>query len=55
MTMKCTLMVPHGGIFVLPIPNAVTGLIPYTIAIIAGTIVTAGALFIAKKPLEQAA
>ena len=55
MTMKCTLMVPHGGIFVLPIPNAVTGLIPYTIAIIVGTIVTAGALFVAKKPIEQTA
>ncbi|WP_320169848.1 PTS fructose-like transporter subunit IIB [Maridesulfovibrio sp.] len=53
MTMKCTLMVPHGGIFVLPIPNAVTGLVPYTVAIIIGTVVTAAALFVAKKPIPQ--
>lgn len=53
MAMKCTLMVPHGGIFVLPIPNAVTGLIPYTIAILVGTAVTTAALFFAKRPLGQ--
>ncbi|WP_320044597.1 PTS fructose-like transporter subunit IIB [uncultured Desulfobacter sp.] len=54
MAMKCTLMVPHGGIFVLPIPNAVTGLVAYTFAILAGTIVTAAALFFAKSPLKEA-
>lgn len=53
MVMKCTLMVPHGGIFVLPIPHAVTGLIPYAIAIVAGTVVTALTLFVAKRPVEQ--
>ncbi|WP_027722881.1 PTS fructose-like transporter subunit IIB [Maridesulfovibrio zosterae] len=52
MVMKCTLMVPHGGIFVLPIPNAVTGLLPYAIAIVAGTVITAVALFVAKKPVD---
>lgn len=54
MTMKCTLMVPHGGIFVLPIPNAVTSLAAYTCAILAGTILTATALFFAKSPLKGA-
>lgn len=52
MAFKCALVVPHGGIFVLPIPNAVTGLVAYAAAIVIGTIVTAGALFIAKRPLE---
>ncbi|MFW5489042.1 MAG: PTS fructose-like transporter subunit IIB [Desulfovibrio sp.] len=54
MTMKCTLMVPHGGIFVLPIPNAVSGILPYTAAILIGTAVTTAALYVAKKPLVQA-
>jgi len=40
MLFKCTLAVPHGGIFVLPIPNAVGGLALYALAIIIGTIVT---------------
>ena len=47
------LHVPHGGIFVLPIPNAVDHLLPYIGAIIAGTLVTAGMLFILKKPIPQ--
>ncbi|PJO72552.1 PTS fructose transporter subunit EIIBC [Burkholderia thailandensis] len=34
------LKVPHGGIFVLPIPNAVTHLGVYALAIAAGTLVT---------------
>ncbi len=48
-----SLMVPHGGIFVLLIPNAVSHLSAYTIAIIAGTLVSLVALFFAKKPLTQ--
>jgi PTS system fructose-specific IIC component len=47
------LLVPHGGIFVLPIPNAVVNLGGYLIAIVAGTLVTTGMLFILKKPLAQ--
>jgi PTS system fructose-specific IIC component len=43
------LKVPHGGIFVLPIPNAVTHLGGYVVAIIAGTLLTTIALRIAKK------
>lgn len=45
----CQLMAPHGGIFVLFIPHAVTGLLNYTIAIAAGSLATAFALRIAKR------
>ncbi len=38
------LKVPHGGIFVLPIPNAVSHLGLYAVAILAGTLVTAVAV-----------
>jgi len=51
MVFKCKLMVPHGGIFVLPIPNAVENLGGYIIAIVVGTLVTTAMLFILKKPL----
>ena len=43
------LMVPHGGIFVLPIPHAVAHLGAYVIALAIGTVVTAVALGIVKK------
>ena len=44
--------VPHGGIFVLPIPNAVTNLGAYVIALIVGTVITAVMLGLLKKPVE---
>ncbi|HEX5718894.1 MAG TPA: PTS fructose-like transporter subunit IIB [Thermoanaerobaculia bacterium] len=47
------LMVPHGGVFVLMIPNAVTHLGFYVLAILAGTLVTAGALFLVKRPVAS--
>jgi PTS system fructose-specific IIC component len=47
------LRVPHGGIFVLPIPNAVTNLTMYIIAIIIGTVVTAGMLYFLKQPVAE--
>ena len=47
------LLVPHGGIFVLLIPNAVTHLLHYVLAIVVGTIVTAGMLFIVKRPVAE--
>jgi PTS system fructose-specific IIC component len=47
------LVVPHGGIFVLPIPNAVNHLLAYSIAIVAGTVVTTIALFFLKRPLTR--
>lgn len=40
------LLVPHGGVFALLIPGAVTHLVPYFIAILAGTAVTTGALLL---------
>ena len=40
------LLVPHGGVFALLIPGAVTHLVPYLFAIVAGTVVTTGALLL---------
>ena len=48
-------LVPHGGIFAVLIPGAVTNLVPYLGAIVAGTLVTAGALFFLKRPLAEPA
>ena len=45
------LMVPHGGVFVLLIPHAVQRLGMYVLALLAGTVVTAAALYLAKKPV----
>jgi PTS system fructose-specific IIC component len=53
MSLGCQLLVPHGGIFVLPIPNAVVNLGGYILAILAGTVVTSGMLFILKRPLAK--
>ncbi len=44
-------LVPHGGIFAALIPGAVTHLVPYLIAIVAGTAVTTIALFFLKRPV----
>lgn len=41
MLFDCTLRAPHGGVFVLAIPNAVGHAGLYLIAILAGTVVTA--------------
>ena len=49
MAFKCGLAVPHGGIFVLPIPGAVTNLLGYIIAIAGGMIVSAISVIILKK------
>jgi PTS system fructose-specific IIC component len=53
MAFKCGLHVPHGGIFVLFIPNAVDNLLGYLITIVAGTLVTTGMLFVLKRPLRK--
>jgi len=45
------LLVPHGGIFAVLIPGAVTNLLPYLVAIVTGTVVTTAALFLTKKPI----
>ncbi|GAA0177880.1 fructose-specific PTS transporter subunit EIIC [Clostridium sediminicola] len=52
MLFKCGLAVPHGGIFVLPIPNAVTGLPMYAVSIAIGTVVTALMLSTLKKKIS---
>ncbi|MFZ1640774.1 MAG: PTS fructose-like transporter subunit IIB [Candidatus Contendobacter sp.] len=51
MVFGCELRVPHGGVFVLPIPNAVTHLSAYLAAIVIGTLVTTTALFFLKRPI----
>jgi PTS system fructose-specific IIC component len=48
------LVVPHGGLFVLLIPHAVERLVPYVLAILAGTAVTATVLFFVKRPIDSA-
>lgn len=47
------LRAPHGGIFVLPIPNVVSNIGLYALAIVAGTIVTALMLRVVKPKLEE--
>ncbi|HMQ30573.1 MAG TPA: PTS fructose-like transporter subunit IIB [Chloroflexaceae bacterium] len=54
MLFGATLRVPHGGIFVLPIPNAVGNLAMYVVAILVGTLVTAAMLYVLKRPLVAA-
>jgi PTS system fructose-specific IIC component len=54
MTAGVQLKVPHGGIFVLPIPDAVTHLGAYVVALIAGTIVTTVMLGVLKKRVVEA-
>ena len=50
MAFNCTLMAPHGGIFVFPV---VGNPIMYVVALVAGTIVGAILLGILKKPVEN--
>ncbi|MEH3118648.1 MAG: fructose-specific PTS transporter subunit EIIC [Methylorubrum populi] len=49
LTAGVTLKVPHGGLFVLPIPNAVTNVTGALIALAAGTIVTGLLVGLLKK------
>ncbi len=53
MIFGCKLAVPHGGIWVLAIPNVVTNLGGYLIALVAGTIVSALILSVIKKPVTE--
>ena len=52
MVLGCKLVVPHGGIFVLAIPNAITHGLAYIAAIVIGTLVSTAALYFAKKPIS---
>jgi PTS system fructose-specific IIC component len=54
MAFGCQLHVPHGGVWVIFIPNVVTNLLPYILSIVVGTVVTTGALFILKRPIAAA-
>ncbi|GMA77612.1 hypothetical protein GCM10025880_40290 [Methylorubrum aminovorans] len=49
LTSGVTLKVPHGGLFVLPIPNAVTNVTGALIALAAGTLVTGLLVGLLKK------
>ena len=52
MMFSATLAVPHGGIFVLPIPNAVGNLPMYMVAIAAGSVVGGLLLTVLKKKVS---
>lgn len=52
MVFKAAIAVPHGGIFVLLIPNAVTNVGAYIASILAGTIVTAVMISLLKKDVN---
>ena len=47
------LRVPHGGIFVLPIPGAVTHLAAYVAALAVGVVVSAVLVGLVKRPVAQ--
>ena len=51
----CGLHAPHGGIFVLAIPNAVSPLLAYIASIVSGTLLTTVLLVLFKKPIPQVA
>lgn len=46
----CKLMAPHGGLFVLAIPNAINHAMLYLLAIVAGSLVTAVVYALLKRP-----
>ena len=49
MTFGVALRVPHGGLFVLPIPNAITPVLGAVAALVAGTLITALLVGVLKK------
>lgn len=55
MAIGAELRVPHGGVFVLPIPGAVTHLAGYLVALLIGVFVGALLLGLFKRPLERPA
>jgi PTS system fructose-specific IIC component len=48
-------IVPHGGILVVFVPHAIGGLIGWLLALVIGTVLTAGVLFFTKRPIEAEA
>lgn len=55
MAVGAKLMAPHGGLFVLLIPGAITPVIGYLMAIIAGTLVAGLAYAVLKRPEAELA
>ena len=49
----CKLMAPHGGLFVMLIPNAINHALLYLLAIVAGALLTAVVYAVIKKPVVQ--
>ncbi len=49
----CKLMAPHGGLFVLLIPNAINHALLYLLAIVAGSLVTGVLYALLKRDAEQ--
>ena len=54
MLFGCELVAPHGGLFVLFIPNAISHVMMYILAIAAGSLVTGVAYAMLKRGEEQA-
>ncbi|MBD9399560.1 fructose-specific PTS transporter subunit EIIC [Pseudomonas sp. PDM11] len=50
----CKLMAPHGGLFVLLIPNAINHALLYLLAIVAGSLVTGVVYALIKRPEVEA-
>lgn len=50
----CASLAPHGGIWVMAIPGVITNLLMYIVALLAGSIVTAIAVGLMKKPVALA-
>ncbi len=46
----CKLMAPHGGLFVMLIPNAINHALLYLLAIVAGSLLTAVVYALVKRP-----
>ena len=55
MAVGAKLMAPHGGLFVLLIPGAITPVLGYLLAIIAGTLVAGLSYAVLKRPEAPAA
>jgi PTS system fructose-specific IIC component len=50
MAVGAKLMAPHGGLFVLLIPGAITPVLGYLLAIVAGTLVAGLSYAVLKRP-----
>ena len=49
MAFNCTSLAPHGGIWIAPIPNVISNLPMYIVALVAGTLVTCFSLGFLKR------